>query len=262
MIGAIIGDVVGSRFEFNNHRLKDFELFTDKCFATDDSIMTIAIMAACMDSKNNRELSKNAIKYMRKIGQKYPNCGYGGRFAEWMFSQKPKPYNSFGNGAAMRVSPVAYFAKDQEDVWKMSRAVTEVTHNHIEGIRGAECTAMCVWAALHNWSKEEIRDLADMYYDVNFTLDEIRPTYQFNESCQKTVPQAVVAFLESTSFEDAIRNAISIGGDSDTIAAITGSIAEAFYGVPVDIYLKATTYLDHELYSILRSAEESYKANK
>ena len=263
MIGAIVGDIVGSRFEFNNNRSKFFVLFDSTCGPTDDSIMTISIMDAILKAGGDIDkLGECAVKSMREIGQHYPDCGFGGRFYDWMFSDDPKPYGSYGNGAAMRVSPVAYFAKDIEDAKKMSKAVTEVTHNHPEGIKGAECTAVCVWAALHNWSKEEIEELAKTYYDLDFTLDEIRDTYKFNETCQRTVPQAIEAFLESTDFEDAIRNAISIGGDSDTVAAITGAVAGAFYGVPDDIRVKATTYLDKRLSSILRATEESYTAFK
>ena len=259
MIGAIVGDIVGSRFEFNNHRSKKFELFNDACFPTDDSVMTIAVMNALLESQDRPEnLRENTIKSMKEIGRRYPYCGYGGRFCDWLFSDSSKPYNSYGNGAAMRVSPVAYFARDMEDVAELSYEVTAVTHNNIEGIRGAEATASCVWAALHNWNKEEIRDLAEKYYTLDFTLDKIRPTYRFNETCQGTVPQAIVAFLESNDFEDSIRNAISIGGDSDTIAAITGAISEAYYGVPDAIRAKATTYLDGTLSAILKRAEEFY----
>ena len=263
MIGAIVGDIVGSRFEFNNHRSKYFVLFDSSCEPTDDSIMTIAIMDAILKSDGDiSKLGENAVKSMRDIGQHYPGCGFGGRFYKWMFSDDPQPYGSYGNGAAMRVSPVAYFAKDMEDAKKMSKAVTEVTHNHPEGIKGAECTAVCVWAALHNWSKEEIEELAKSYYDLDFTLDEIRDTYKFNESCQRTVPQAVEAFLESTSFEDAIRNAISIGGDSDTVAAITGGIAGAFYGVPEHMGYEAMQRLDNRLRSIYVLAQVEYENAK
>jgi len=266
LIGAIIGDIVGSRLEFNNHRSKDFELFTEECFVTDDSIMTLAVAKAIMEAEktirpsangNNSGndyyslISKMAVKYMQEIGRKYPDCGFGGMFLRWVFSDNPQPYNSFGNGAAMRISPVGYVAKTEAEVRRLSEAVTAVTHNHEEGIKGAKAVAIAIYMARCGFTKNEIRErIKRNYYSLNFTLDEIRHTYRFNETCQETVPQAIEAFLESASFEDAIRNAISIGGDSDTLAAITGSIAEAYYGVPEDIKEKALFYLDDELRSI------------
>ncbi len=266
MIGAIIGDIVGSRFEFNNHRSKKFELFTDKCKVTDDSIMTLAVAKAIMETEKNLKLLSNnsvsnfyyyellrrmTIRYMQEIGRKYPYCGYGGMFGHWIFSDNPKPYNSFGNGAAMRISPVGFIAATEEEARILSERITAVTHNHNEGIKGAEATVISIYMAKKRASKEEIRqEINENYYNLNFTIDEIRDTYEFNETCQETVPQAIVAFLESNSFEDAIRTAISVGGDSDTLAAITGSIAEAYYGIPEDIKEKALTYLDADLRSI------------
>lgn len=260
MLGAIVGDIVGSVYEFCNHRSKDFELFKPQCFATDDSIMTLAIAKAVLESApDHRDLAENAVKYMREVGQPYPDCGYGGRFLDWMYSDHPKPYNSFGNGAAMRVSPVAYAAKSIEEVVEMSRAVTAVTHNHPEGIKGAEATAVCTWLALQGTGKDRILEVVNsLYYHIDFTLDEIRPTYRFNETCQDTVPQALEAFFESTDFEDAIRNAISVGGDSDTLAAITGAVAGAYYGVPDEIDRYARFYLDSRLGDILAEFERKY----
>jgi len=266
LIGAIIGDIVGSRFEFNNYRSKNFELFTDECMVTDDTIMTIAVAKAIMetekliDASSGRDrlennyyslLDKMAIKYMQEIGRRYPHCGYGGMFFRWVFSNHPQPYNSFGNGAAMRISPVGFYAKSEEEVFRLSEAITGVTHNHVEGLKGAEATAIAVYLASSGKSKDDIRNrIISNYYPLDFTIDGIRDTYQFNETCQDTVPQAIEAFLESDSFEDAIRTAISVGGDSDTLAAITGGIAEAYYGVPKDIKEKALSYLDDYLLSI------------
>lgn len=266
MIGAIIGDIVGSRFEFNNHRSKDFELFAEECHMTDDSMMTLAVAKAIMEVEKLRESSVSGfeydadyflkiegstIKYMQEIGRSYPNSGYGGMFFQWLFSKDPKPYNSFGNGAAMRISPVGFFAKTQIEAIRLSKSVTGVTHNHKEGIKGAEATAVAIVMARQGCTKGEIRDKIDSnYYPLNFKIDEIRDSYQFNATCQGTVPQAMVAFLESTSFEDAIRTAISVGGDSDTLAAITGGIAEAYYGVSEEIKEKALTYFDAGLRSI------------
>ena len=269
MLGVIIGDIVGSRFEFNNYRSKDFELFADGCMVTDDTIMTIAVAKAIMETEklidsssgstdsnllNNDYFSlleRMSIKYMQEIGRRYPHCGYGGMFFRWVFSNNPQPYNSFGNGATMRISPVGFFAKNEKEVFRLSEAIAGVTHNHIEGLKGAEATAIAIYMAKSDKSKDGIRKrIITNYYPLDFTIDGIRDTYQFNETCQDTVPQAIEAFLESDSFEDAIRTAISVGGDSDTLAAITGGIAEAYYGVPADIKEKALSYLDDYLLSI------------
>lgn len=260
MLGAIIGDIVGSRFEWDNHRDKDFEFLSYKCFPTDDSIMSLAIAQAILVSKpNHSDLSKNAIECMQSVGRNYPDCGYGGSFYNWMFSDNPKPYNSYGNGAAMRVSPAGFVATSLKEAKELSRLVTEVTHNHPEGIKGAEATAVAIYLAKSGSSILEIRDyINDNYYPMNFTLDDIRDTYKFNETCQDTVPQALQAFFESTDFEDAIRNAISIGGDSDTLAAICGGVAEAYYGIPTDIRKHALTFLDQKLMQLLILFENKY----
>ncbi len=266
MLGAIIGDIVGSRFEFNNHRSKDFLLFSDECFVTDDSIMTLAVAKAIMDTEKavmklqgkehfeleyHRLLGELSVQCMQEIGRNYPNCGYGGMFSTWMFSEHPKPYNSFGNGAAMRISPVGFFAKTEREAIALSKTITSVTHNHPEGLKGAEATVIAIHMARHGFSISEIKQrIIDDYYAIYFTIDEIRSSYQFNETCQETVPQALACFFESTSFIDAIRLAISLGGDSDTIAAITGAIAQAYYGVPENIRDKALMYLDKELRSV------------
>jgi len=266
MLGAIIGDIVGSRFEFNNHRNKDFDLFAKGCFATDDSIMTLAVAMAIMETEKSIEppisgygangdylqlLAKLTVKYMQEIGRKYPDCGYGGMFARWMFSDNPEPYNSFGNGAAMRISPAGFAARTESEAISLAEAITSVTHNHEEGIKGAEATAVAIYMARHGFLKSEIRDrISKDYYSLDLSIDEIRTTYKFNETCQETVPQAIQCFLESASFEDAIRTAISLGGDSDTIAAITGAIAEAYYGITEDLKEKALAYLDEELRAI------------
>ncbi len=257
MLGAIIGDIVGSRFEWNNHRNKNFELFTPECKVTDDSIMTLAIAKALLscDGEYSR-LGEKAVFWMRKIGRRYPRCGYGGRFRKWMFSDNPKPYGSYGNGAAMRVSPCGFIAAGMEEAKALSKAVTEVTHNHEEGLKGAEAATVALYLARTGAGLEEIRKAIQKdYYPLDFTLDGIRGGYRFNETCQETVPQAIEAFLESAGFEDAIRNAISIGGDSDTLAAITGGIAEAFYGVPDEIRQSAEKYLNSEFLGILREFE-------
>ncbi len=257
MLGAIIGDIVGSRFEWNNHRSKEFELFTSACEPTDDSIMTLAIAKALLSCEGDySNVGEKAVYWMRKIGQHYPSCGYGGRFYEWMYSDDPQPYQSYGNGSAMRVSACGFIARNLDEAKALSKAVTEVTHNHPEGIKGAEATTVAIYLAKTGSSISEIREaIQKNYYPLDFTLDGIRETYCFHETCQETVPQAIEAFLESTNFEDAIRNAISIGGDSDTLAAITGGIAEAYYGIPETIRQSAEKYLNPELLEILREFE-------
>lgn len=263
MLGAIIGDIVGSRFEFNNHRSKDFELFGKGCSVTDDSVMTLAVAKALMETEKGRDsdvnsqgsgedfhsaLRRQTVKYMQQIGRRYPACGYGGMFYRWMFNDKPEPYNSYGNGAAMRISPAGFAARTMQEAAEFSAAITCVTHNHAEGIKGAEATSVSVYLARQGTGKAEIRELiARDYYPLDFTIDEMRPAYRFNETCQGTVPQAVTAFLESSSFEDAIRTAVSLGGDSDTLAAITGAIAQAHYGIPSEIRSKALAFLDKDL---------------
>lgn len=250
MIGAIIGDIVGSRFEFNNHRSKDFELFTDNCFPTDDSIMTVAVgqaIAECQGDYSN--LSRKAIECMQDLGRIYPDCGFGGMFYQWIFSENPQPYSSFGNGAAMRISGVGFAARTLEEAKELAYKVTAISHNHPEGIKGAEAVAVSIFLARKGKTKHEIRKyIEDNYYKINFTIDEIRATYRFNETCQETVPQALAAFFESDSFEDTLRNAISVGGDSDTLAAIACSIAEGYYGVPDDLRKQAESYLDNNRY--------------
>ena len=260
MLGAIIGDIVGSRFEWNNIKTKEFEFLTYRCFPTDDSIMSLAVAQAILNCNGSYDsLSDEAIKSMQKVGRPYPDCGYGGSFRRWMYSDSPKPYGSYGNGAAMRVSACGFAATSLEEAKDLSYKVTAVTHNHPEGIKGAEATAVAIYMSRQGKSIFEIRDYINSnYYPMNFTLDGIRDAYQFNETCQDTVPQALMAFFESESFEDAIRNAISIGGDSDTLAAITGGIAEAYYGIPESIRKHALTFLDQRLLSILNAFEQKY----
>ncbi len=260
MIGPIIGDIAGSRFEWNNCRSKEFELFTGECFATDDSIMSLAVCQALLESEGDPDtLARQAVSRMRELGNLYPGAGYGGRFAEWLVQPNPQPYNSFGNGSAMRVGGCAYAGKTLDEVKALSAAVTAVTPNHPEGIKGAEATAVAQFLAISGKSLAEIREAVTReYYPLDFTLDEIRSSYRFNETCQETVPQALEAFFESTSFEDAIRCAISVGGDSDTLAAITGAVAEAYYGVPAAIRGKAESFLDERQLKILRDFEARY----
>lgn len=260
MIGAIIGDIVGSRFEFveHDHRDKNFVFWGAGCRPTDDSFMTLAVANALYLSKGDGEKLQKAVVFcMRDVAHKHPNTGWGERFFRWLFREEnPKPYNSYGNGAGMRISPVGWVADNEEEVKKLSRIVTEVTHNHPEGLKGAEAVAMAVYLARIGKSKDEIRAKMQDYYpqlkDKDFTIKNIYGHYGYDDlgnwvTCQGSIPQALVAFLDSESFEDAVRNAVWIGGDSDTIGAMAGSIAEAYYGVPHELEEKALTYLTDDL---------------
>lgn len=252
MLGAIIGDIIGSRFEFHNHLSKDFELFHEDCRFTDDSVMTCAVAKALLDCKGDySKLKEKAVYWLQTIGRKYPHCGYGGNFRYWIFGE-PIPYRSKGNGSAMRVSPVGWFAESIKQAKELSLAVTEISHNHPEGIKGAEATAVAIFLARTGTGKEGIRSyMEEHYYKLDQTVEQLRKNYRFNELCEGTVPQALQCFYESVDFEDAIRNCISIGGDSDTLAAICGGIAEAYYGLPVGFSKKAKEYLDHRLNRIV-----------
>lgn len=260
MLGAIIGDIVGSRFEWRNLKSKDFELFSGRCHPTDDSNMTLAVAKAILFCEGDwKDLPAQAITWMQTFGRRYPR-GYGGRFKRWIDSDDPQPYGSWGNGSAMRVSPCAWAASSLEEALELSDLVTNVTHNHPEGIKGARAVTAAVFLAGHGAGIQEIREhIGRNYYPLDFSLDEIREEYQFDVSCQGSVPQAIEAFLESTSFEDAIRNAVSIGGDSDTIAAMAGSIAEAFYGIPREIRDHAMRFLDETQVSVLHDFERKYR---
>ena len=262
MLGAIIGDIVGSRFEHNNIKTKNFKLLTDQCRPTDDTIMTLAIAKAILEcNENYSNLDRMAEEWMQYFGRKYSNAGYGNSFFNWLYMDFPKPYNSYGNGSAMRVSACAYAAHSLSEAKDFSKSVTKISHNHPEGIKGAEAAVVAVYMALHGSSISQIRDrINDNYYPMNFTIDGIRDSYTFDVTCQGSVPQAIMAFLESSDFEDAIRNAVSIGGDSDTIAAITGSIAEAYYGIPEKISNQIFAFLDKDMIIILNEFEEKYRS--
>ena len=244
MLGAIVGDIVGSIYEFHNHRSKDFELFQESSHFTDDTILTIATADALMTDRDF------ASKY-RSYGARYP-AGYGGFFRRWIHDETAGPYNSFGNGSAMRVSPVAWAYDTEEEVLAMAEATAIVTHNHPEGVKGAQATALAIlWARNGKNPAQIVSDIEKTFgYDISTPIGEIRGFYRFDVTCQGTVPEAIRCFYEATDFEDAIRNAISIGGDSDTLAAITGSIAEGKWGVPEEIRREALTRLDYDLVDI------------
>ena len=258
MIGAIVGDIVGSRFEFDNHKSKDFEFFHPNCRVTDDSVMTLAIGDALRAYRaKDGDLAEMAVEKMRYWGRRYGHVGYGPTFRQWLAVPNPVPYHSWGNGAAMRVSFCGWAAKTlKEAVW-MAREVTRVTHDHPEGLAGAEIVAALVFLARRGIGKKQLRTYVEGHYrKIDFALDDIRPSYSFDVSCQGSVPQAIAAFLESSGFVDAIRNAVSIGGDSDTIGAITGAIAEAYYGVREEVREGALQYLDAEQRKLLLACEK------
>lgn len=251
MLGAAIGDIIGSRFEFRNYKSTNFELFTEENHFTDDTICTVAVaewvVGGCRYDLNTI-LQKWCRRYPRPMG------AYGARFNEWIWSSNPQPYHSFGNGSAMRVSAIGWAYDRLTDVLNLAHDSAAITHNHPEGIKGAQATAAAIFWARTGESKQFIRDNIQDYfgYDLSLTCDEIRPDYDFDESCQGTVPQAITAFLESDGFEDAVRLAVSLGGDSDTLTAITGSIAEAYYrGIPNRILEPTLQILPEEMAEML-----------
>lgn len=254
IIGAVIGDVIGSVFEWNNIKTTEFQLFNPICKFTDDTVLTIAVADTIL---NKKDFAKTIWEY----GRKYRGRGYGGRFRNWLKSTEMKPYGSFGNGSAMRASAVGFAFDDIETVLEVAKQTAEVTHNHPEGIKGAQATATAIFLARQGKSKQEIKDYitSTFNYDLNFTLDKIRPSYKFDVTCQGSVPQAIVAFLESSDFENAIRLAISIGGDSDTIACITGGIASAYYKeIPKEIIDFVANKLPSEYIEIMNKFDEQY----
>ena len=255
MLGAIIGDIAGSIYEFNNIKTEDFTPFEGKCFFTDDTVMTVAVADALMSGKRDPKKTEACmIKSMKKFGKSYPNAGYGGRFSAWLLNPDPKPYDSFGNGSAMRVSPVAWYFHSLEKVQQFAEISAKVTHDHPEGIKGASAVATAIFMARNGRDKDYIKRYIELkyHYDFSKTLDEIRPSYNFDETCQGTVPVAFEVFFEAESFEDTLKKAISIGGDSDTLAAIACSIAEGFYPIPKELKEKALAVLDRKILSMLK----------
>jgi ADP-ribosylglycohydrolase len=247
MLGAVAGDVIGSVYEHHNVLSKKFDLFSPDAFFTDDTVLTVALADTLL---HGTPYLDNLILYYNR----YPGAGFGGYFVRWVNSGDRRPYYSFGNGSAMRVSPVGFAFNDLETVLREAEKSAEVTHNHPEGIKGAQATAAAIWHARQRHNKMEIKSYIESYFGYNLSrrLDDIRLVYNYNETCQGSVPEAIIAFLESTDFEDAIRNAISIGGDSDTIACITGGIAEAYYGgVPEAIRKFTLAKLDQQLTDVV-----------
>ena len=262
MLGAILGDIVGSPYEFdcNNYKHKDFPLLSARSRFTDDTVMTLAVAQGLLAGRGIPERTFAEVREaMRVWGEAYPHAGYGGMFRRWLHAEHPRPYGSFGNGSAMRVSAAGWLFDTLEKTLEMAKVTAEVTHNHPEGIKGAQAAAAAIFLARTGSSKQEIQHYTERHfgYDLSRTCDEIRPGYRHVETCQQTVPEAITAFLESTGYEDALRNAVSLGGDSDTLAAITGSIAEAFYGVAEELRHECRKRLTPELAEILIEWEKA-----
>ncbi|KAA0676387.1 ADP-ribosylglycohydrolase family protein [Roseomonas genomospecies 6] len=252
MKGAIIGDIVGSVYEWDNIKTKDFPLFVEDGSFTDDTVCTVALAHCIMDWGD-------PVAYLRRWGRRYPDAGYGGSFGRWLWAEEPEPYDSFGNGAAMRVSPCAWLAPNNREARSLARAVTRVTHNHPEGMRGAQAVTDAIWLARRGAGCDTIRArVSERYrYDLSPSVGDIRLGYSYDITCQGTVPPAIICALEANDFEDAIRNAVSIGGDSDTLAAISGSIAEAMFGIPDALWIKAAEYLPEDIRAVVARFEGS-----
>ena len=256
MYGAIIGDIVGSIYEFTGNKKKMFPLFSPYCKPTDDSVMTVAVAEVLLSlsgEESDDVVKKRLIESMKAWGLRYPRAGYGGRFGAWLRAVDSRPYNSFGNGSAMRVSACGWLYDDIDAARKMARLSAEVTHNHSEGIKGAESIASAIFMARTGASKEDIKNYItrEFGYDLNRTCDDIRPIYSFDVTCQGSVPESIIAFMDGEDYEDVIRNAISLGGDTDTQAAIAGSIAEAFYGIRDEIIINAKQYIPEDIQSVI-----------
>ena len=250
MLGAILGDIIGSPYEFSSGKRKEFSLFTCGSRLTDDSLMTIAVGCACVNASlyDEDDFKTKVAYYMRLIGRQYSDAGYGEKFYRWLMDENMGPYKSYGNGSGMRVSPVAYAGNTLEEVEKLAKWSAEVTHNSLDGVNGAQAIASSIFLARTGKSKEEIKKyVSENFYNIDFTLDFIRPFYSFDVTCKGSVPQAIVCFLEAESYEETIRNAISLGGDGDTIGAMAGAIAEAYFGIPSELQEKAFEYMDEQI---------------
>jgi len=262
MIGAILGDIIGSPYEFDRgKKTKFFPLFSRNSTFTDDSVMTVAVGDGLMRSmgKSDEDVKAELVRAMQKWGRRYPDSGYGGRFIHWLFAEDPKPYGSYGNGSAMRVSAAGWLYGTIEETRHVARLTAEVSHNHPEGIKGAESTASAIFLARTGKSKEFIREYieSEFGYDLSRLCDEIRPFYHHVESCQETVPEALTAFLEGESFEDVVRTAVSLGGDCDTLTCIAASVAEAFYGVPEELKEECQRRVPEDLWEVVERFEKA-----
>lgn len=256
MLGAILGNIIGSTYNENPVKRKDIDLFPEGSRPTDDTVMTIAVglVTAAYNGQDEETFKRDLCRFMRLLGRQYPDAGYGSRFTRWLNEDESAAYRSFGNGCASRVSSVGWKAGSLKEAEQLARWTAEVTHDHPEGIKGACAVAACIYLARTEHDMARIRGyISSYYYPLDFRIDRVRSTYRFDPTCPGSVPYAIEAFLESASFEEAIRLAVSIGGDSDTLAAITGSIAEAYYGIPADLYHVGSTYLDPRLARLTRT---------
>jgi ADP-ribosylglycohydrolase len=247
VLGAIAGDIIGSPYEFAPNKSIDFPLFCTHSRFTDDTVLTIAIADVLLHGLN-------LVDTLKEYSRKYPDAGYGESYQRWVLSNSREPYNSWGNGSAMRTSPIGFFYNKESDVLNAARMCAQVTHNHPEGVRGAQATSLCIFLARHGVSKSDIRKEISKWfnYDLSKTINEIRPKYFFDVSCQGSVPQSIIAFLESGDYEDAVRKAVSLGGDADTMACITGGIAEAFHGpIPENIALETRKRLPENFLKVI-----------
>lgn len=256
MLGAIVGDIIGSPFEYVHHKNYDFPLFSEGSFFTDDTVLTLAVAKWLTDSETLS--ADELIKYMQQIGREYPDSGYGIKFLNWLWADHPLPNNSFGNGAAMRVSPVGIYAQSLNEALELAYVTAAVSHNHPEGIKGAQAVAAAIYMARHDYSKNQIREIIAAMFDYNLfrTIAEIKPTYHSSTTCQGSVPESIIAFLDGKDFEDVIRLAVSLGGDTDTMACIAGSIAACIYPIPDHIIIECEKRLTPDLLKILNNFEE------
>ena len=250
MLGALVGDIIGSTYEWYNTKRTDFELFENGCCFTDDSVMTLAVAKWLLEDESHN--APQLVKCMQELGREHPNAGYGGRFIEWLYEEEPQPYNSWGNGAGMRVSPVGLYAKTLDEALELAEITASVSHNHPEGIKGAQAIAASVFLCKQGKSKQEIKEYVEQTFGYNLhrSIAEIRPRYKFDVSCQGSVPEAIIAFIEGNSFEEVIRLAISLGGDSDTIGCMAGAIAACRYPIPEDIAERCDSLLTDDLRDI------------
>lgn len=263
MLGAVIGDVIGSVYEATPVKVTDFDFFIPGTTYTDDTVLTVAIADAILHNHDGKKHDdeKNYQKMLRRYGRRYPDAGYGKSFYQWLQSDNPEPYNSWGNGSAMRVSPIGFAFQSNVEVMDQARKSAVITHNHPEGIKGAQATALSIYLARTGHSKQEIkREIQNLFqYDLERRLDDVRDHYQYTLSCQGSAPEAIIAFLESADYEDAIRKSISVGGDADTMACITGGIAQAYYNfIPVELISKVTEYLPDEFLKVIEEFEARF----
>lgn len=264
MLGAIVGDIIGSVYEFTGQKRYDFEMLPNGSRFTDDTVMTIAVAHWLCAYSGEGYPEDRLVRTMQKYGHEHPFAGYGSSFNAWLWCENPQPYNSWGNGAAMRVSPVGLYAEMLDDALELAKRTAEVSHNHPEGIKGAQAVVSAVWMAAHGHTKDEIRDFITekFRYDLTRTVEEILPGYQWDVSCQGSVPESIICFLEGKDFEDVVRLAVSLGGDADTMACIAGSIAACIYPIPERIENECKKLISPHLYNQMQKFEDLIKQRR